>query len=65
MTRPEDKAPNETNDEQAPFYILFRELKKAETEHADVTPEEIDEIELVRRIVMDVCDEHPTFMTST
>jgi hypothetical protein len=54
-------------DETARFYIIFSELAKAdyEKEVSNVTSDEIDEIEQVMRMVEDVNDEPPQFVTST
>ena len=55
------------NEEQnTRFCLIFSEIEKAaDTNALDASLEEIDEIERIRRIVMDVTDESPTFMTST
>ncbi|MGB2590182.1 MAG: hypothetical protein WBG02_02340 [Candidatus Acidiferrum sp.] len=54
-------------DSTARFYVIFSELANAE-EQQDVTAEfsnEIDEIEQVMRMVVDVNEEPPQFVTST
>jgi hypothetical protein len=54
-------------DPTARFYVIFSELANAE-EQQDVTAvfsDEIDEIEQVMRMVVDVNDEPPQFVTST
>lgn len=56
----------EPNDETTRFYLIFEELAKAEKDVvSDLTLDEIDEIEQVRRMVVDVDDEPPRFTTST
>lgn len=61
-TKPEKPLANAT-EEQTHFVLIFDELAK--TQAPDVSLEEIDAIEEVRRIVMEVTDERPIFMTST
>jgi hypothetical protein len=60
--REKTSLPNPT-EEQTRFILIFNELAKAQT--PDVDMQEIDAIEEVRRIVTEVTDEHPIFMTST
>lgn len=45
------------------FVLIFSELAKEQA--PDVNLEEIDAIEEVRRIVMEVTDDRPIFLTST
>ena len=62
----EGRKPLDTAEEESRFYIIFDELAKAEHESAGhVSADELDEIEQVRRMVMDVTEEPPVFMTST
>lgn len=68
MTNPkQENAPLDITDEQQTrFYLIFEAVAKSEVGNLlDATPEEIDEIEQVRRMVMDVTDEQPIFMTTT
>jgi hypothetical protein len=68
MTNPEpENGPLDiTNEQQTRFYLIFEEVAKSDAGGLlDATPEEIDEIEQVRRMVMDVTDERPIFMTTT
>lgn len=62
-----EKTTAETSKTQTRFYLLFDALGKA-TASAPVSAaslDEMDEIEQVRRMVMDVSDDRPIFMTST
>ena len=55
------------SDLSAQFYVIFSELAKAD-EQQDVSSsfsDEIDEIEQVMRMVVDVNNEPPQFVTST
>jgi len=52
-----------TEEGQTRFVLIFNELAKVQA--PDVDMEEIDAIEEVRRIVSEVTDERPIFMTST
>jgi hypothetical protein len=54
-------------DETARFYVVFSELAKSEAEQpvSDVPSDEIEEIQRVMRMVVDVNDEPPRFVTST
>jgi hypothetical protein len=57
----------EESDLSAQFYVIFSELAKAD-EQQDVSSsfsDEIDEIEQVMRMVVDVNNEPPQFVTST
>ena len=64
---PDPKPPVEESCEATQFYVIFSELAKAaeEREVSDVTSDEIDEIEQVMRMIVDVTDEPPQFVTST
>jgi hypothetical protein len=62
-TEEEKKTLANATEEQTRFVLIFDELAK--TQAPDVSLEEIDAIEEVRRIVMEVTDERPIFMTST
>jgi hypothetical protein len=59
----QEKTPLDKAEQETRFYLIFNELAKADV--SDVSLEEIDEIEHIRRMVMDVTDETPIFMTST
>jgi hypothetical protein len=66
MTQTQEKAPPKDGDQQTRYYLVFDELAKANLENAsDVSLEEIDEIEQIRRMVVEVDEEQPIFMTST
>ncbi len=66
MTPTQEKPQLENEEQETRFYLIFNELAKADAANiSDVGLDEIDEIERVRRIVMDVADEPPIFMTST
>jgi hypothetical protein len=54
-------------DENARFYLLFSELGKVDEQPVatEATSDEINEIEQVMRMVVDVNDEPPQFVTST
>jgi SpoVK/Ycf46/Vps4 family AAA+-type ATPase len=58
-----EKKPLENPEEQTRYVLIFNELAKAQP--SDVDMKEIDAIEEVRRIVSEVTDERPIFMTST
>lgn len=49
----------------ARFYVIFSELAKAEPDATAIPTSEMDEIEQVMRMVVDVNDEPPQFVTST
>ena len=51
------------SEEPTRYVLIFNELAKAQP--PDVDMKEIDAIEEVRRIVTEVTDERPIFMTST
>jgi hypothetical protein len=61
------KQPVEGLDETARFYVIFNELAKTDVEQdvSNVMSDEIEEIEQVMRMVVDVNDEPPQFVTST
>jgi hypothetical protein len=61
------KPPVSGLDETARFYVIFSELAKVSEEQnvSNVSSDEIDEIEQVMRMVVDVNDEPPQFVTST
>lgn len=63
MTPNQENSPLEKVEQETRFYLIFNELAKAEA--LGVSLEEMDEIEQVRRMVMDVTNEIPIFMTST
>ena len=63
MKLKQETKPLENTEEQNRFVLIFNELAKEQA--SDVSLEEIDAIEEVRRIVMEVTDEKPIFMTST
>ncbi len=66
MTPKQENRPLESTEHQTRFYLIFHELAKTDAANiSDVSLEEIDEIEQVRRMVMDVTDEWPIFMTTT
>ncbi|MGA7080505.1 MAG: hypothetical protein WBQ43_10070 [Terriglobales bacterium] len=66
MTQTREKATQKDEDQQTRFYLIFDELAKANLESAsDASLEEIDEIEQIRRMVVEVDEEPPIFMTST
>jgi len=67
MTIPiQKKTPLNDAVERPRFYLIFDAVAKSDVGNlSDVTLEEIDEIEQVRRMVMDVGDERPIFMTTT
>ncbi|MCU1240976.1 MAG: hypothetical protein JWO71_1702 [Candidatus Acidoferrum typicum] len=54
-------------DEKARFYVIFSELAKADEQQdcSNVSSDEMNEIEQVMRMVVDVNDEPPQFVTST
>ena len=65
-SKEEEETTPESAVQASQYYVLFRELANAEpVSISGVSPEEIDEIEQVRRIVMETTDERPIFMTST
>lgn len=49
------------------FYLIFDQVKDAGLDGyaTDVSIDELDEIDQIRRIVMEVSDDRPIFMTST
>ena len=50
------------------FYVIFRELARiadAPEEPLEFRDTELDEIDRLRRIVMEVTEERPHFLTST
>lgn len=51
-------------EETTRFYLIFSELAKV-CDEQDATSDEINEIEQVVRMVTDVNDEPPQFVTST
>jgi ribosomal protein L28 len=54
------------NEETTRFYLIFNELAKAEQlELSNQALREIEEIEEITRMVIDVNDEPPQFVTST
>ncbi len=59
-----DKAPHDTGEEQTLFYLIFNQVAK-DAPFPDISMEEIEEIDQVRRMVVDVADDPPRFMTST
>jgi hypothetical protein len=63
MKTKQEKKPLGNADEQNSFVLIFNELAKEQA--PDVSLEEIDAIEEVRRMVMEVTDDRPIFMTST
>ena len=66
-TQKQKNEPRNDKREHSPrFYLIFEEVAKSDVASlSDATLEEIDEIEQVRRMVMDVSDEQPIFMTTT
>jgi hypothetical protein len=54
-------------DETSRFYVIFSELAKAGEGQTvpNVSSDEIDEIEQIMRMVVDVNNEPPQFVTST
>ena len=62
MIRPKDSA------KESHFYVIFQELDRL-TEDSEAVQywasEELDEIEKLRKIVMEVSAERPRFLTST
>lgn len=66
MKPEKDDAIQESKNETE-FILIFNELAKAEQESPtpEVSIEEINAIEEVSRIVMEVSNERPIFMTST
>ena len=63
---PKKETMQENTEQETRFYIIFSELAKTEsTNISDVSLEEIDDIEQVRRMVLEVTDDRPVFMTST
>ena len=68
MTNPkqQNESLDNTNERQPRFYLIFDALAKSDVAClSDATLDEIDEIEQVRRMIMDVTDERPIFMTTT
>jgi hypothetical protein len=66
MTSKQEKTPLENSEQQTRFYLIFKEFAKVDPMSiSDVSLEELDDIEQVRRMVMDVTDDQPIFMTST
>jgi hypothetical protein len=63
MKPTQEKKALQNADEQNRFILIFNELAKEQA--SDVNLDEIDAIEEVRRIVSEVTDERPIFMTST
>ena len=63
MKTEEEKKTLANAGEQTSFVLIFNELAKEQA--SDVDLEEIDAIEQIRRIVMEVTDEPPIFMTTT
>ena len=57
----------EIDETTARFYVIFSETVKADEERniSDASYDEMDEIEQVMRMVVDVSDEPPQFVTST
>lgn len=60
-----DSKPVEGLDQATRFYVIFSELAKAEQDASAIPTYEMDEIEQVMRMVVDVNDEPPQFVTST
>jgi len=58
-----DKTDPTVDSAHARYYVIFDELSRLDA--PDVNTEELDEIEQIRRMVLEVSDEQPTFMTST
>jgi hypothetical protein len=68
MTKePTTTPPTEQGNFGPRFYFIFDQVQKAEGMDftQNVSMEEISEIEQIRRMVMDVSEEVPMFMTST
>jgi hypothetical protein len=63
MKTDEEKKPLANAEEQTSYVLIFNELAKEPASDLDL--EEIDAIDQIRRIVMEVTNEPPIFMTST
>jgi len=48
----------------ARFYLILQELSELNADDAALA-QEIEEIEEISRMIQDVADDHPCFMTST
>lgn len=61
------KSPVAGLDESSRFYVIFSELARADEGQnaSNVSSDEIDEIEQIMRMVVDVNNEPPQFVTST
>jgi len=54
------------NEDRAQVYlILSRMIGSSEETTSDASAEELDEIDQIRRVVMEITDEPPRFSTST
>lgn len=64
MATQKDRSPQIS---QTSYYLVFDELAECAPVQPDAIreEEEIDEIEQIRRMVLEVEDEKPSFMTST
>jgi hypothetical protein len=59
------KAQNDASAVQTLFYLIFDQTAQKDVPFGEVGLDEIEEIDQVRRMVSDVTDDPPQFLTST